>query len=86
MPVWDEDYDPEDDPTWDNPDDWPWEEIEALHITRDDSGWDVSVEIAGILIDIYEGIDDETAQDLIWEEIYSLADDNGVDIDKEIDY
>jgi hypothetical protein len=72
---------------WDDPEDWPWDEIEHIHALRDDSGWEISVEMGdGTLVDILDGIDDDTAQDLIWDEIYHLADDWGVDFDKEVEY
>lgn len=71
---------------WDSPEEWPWEDIESIHISRDDSGWDVSVEIDGVLYDILQDVDDETAQDLIWDDIYFLADEYGVEIDKEVEY
>lgn len=80
----DETYDPGEE--WDNPEDWPWGDIDAIHVTRDDSGWDVSVEIDGELIDVISGLDDETAQDYIWDELYSLADEYGVYFDKEVEY
>lgn len=71
----------------DSPEEWPWEEIDVLHISRDEGGWDVSAELEdGSLIDIVDGMDDEDAQSFIWEYLYYLADYYGVEIDKEIDY
>lgn len=75
-----------DDFNWDSPEEWPWEEIEYIHIVRDDDGWDVSVEIDGILIDVLDGLDDEDASDLIWDEIWHWADEYGIDVDKDVEY
>ena len=83
----DDTYNPTDDPAWDeSPDDWPWESIDAVHVTRDSDGWEVSVEIDGELFDVLDGIDDETAQDLIWDDIYWLAMEHDADFDKEVEY
>lgn len=72
---------------WDEPEDWPWDRIDHVHIHRDDSGWEVSVEMDdGSLVDILDDIDDDLAQELIWDEIYWLADEWGADVDKEVEY
>lgn len=71
---------------WDEPSEWPWDSIDHVHITRDDLGWDVSVEINGELFDILDGLDDDYAASIIWDEIWHLADEYGVDVDKDVEY
>jgi hypothetical protein len=81
-----DDYDPENDPDWDTPETWPWDHIEHIYLERDESGWSISAEVDGVLIDIESGIDDAEAESYIWHEIYYLADEYDVDIDKEVSY
>lgn len=64
-----------------------WDEVDHIYVVRDGDGWDISVELEdGEIVDFEYTFSDEEAEDYIWDELWYWAEENGVDMDKEVDY
>lgn len=66
--------------------DFSWDEVDGLRVVRGDDGWDVYVESDGEMIPVAEGLDDQEMEDYFWDDLYYWAEDNDIDVDREIAY
>lgn len=72
---------------FDFPEDFDWDEVDYVHVYRDDSGWEVWFEMSdGSIQEIDYTFDDDEAQDYIWDDLYWWAESEGIEFDREIDY
>lgn len=67
--------------------DFSWDEVESLSVVRGDDGWDVYASTEdGEMVPVAEGLDDDAMEELFWDDLYWWAQDNDIDIDREIAY
>ena len=67
---------------------WEWDDVESIHLLRDDEGWHLYAEIDGELTPINEDepLPDDVMQEEFWDDLYYDLLDLDIDIDREISY
>lgn len=71
----------------DFPEDFDWEEVEHIHVSRGNEGWEIWFEMSGGDVqEVDEIFSDSEFEDFFWDDLYWWAMDEGIEIDKEVEY
>lgn len=62
-----------------------WDDVEGIDLIRGDSDWEILIETAEGDLVSFE-FSDEEMEDYFWDDLYYWAEQEGIDVDKEIAY